>query len=776
MGRNGFTLARGIAATVLLCLPLGARAQDIPPEVQVAPTTEEVQPEEGPSSLDLQNLVTTAAKGITTVQEAPAIVTIITADDLQTWGHRWLEDVIADVPGWGHYPAEGETIPTLTVRGQTQSMLFLHDGVSLFNAARNVNGIRQTIPLESIKRIEVVTGPGGVLWGANSFQGILNIVTKDADDVSGVEGAAGYGDGRGMASDFRAYLMTGQSLLDGRVKLFLHGSYENYEGQIIQARQYILGPPAPQPNGTLSYGNLQESDAPRSFVYVLDGKVSSGPFTLHFLWNDGKERSPGLFTLGILQQNAAANLPWGGNDANDPRKVGRDSRLSVWDRFAALEYRDRAADGRVGIDMKGYFVQSVVDLTQFMFFPPSSVLLGGASFNVPNPSQRVGFTLDADVALPYSNRLLFGGEVFEEWQDAETSVFNSPDPSLPNFPGLPFSCPHASAGKYVPMCPVAFVFGASRDVAAAFLSDQWRPFPSLILDGGARVQAAFGDRPYDTLGLFSGTAVWNFLPGWHVKANFSQGFRPPVFANTSANGAAVNLGGNPNLKNEFSSAGQGEVNARVLRNVRKIRELTMRADYSYTRIDNLIVVNNGGYQNSGKRGIHSAEFLGRLYLRGDHTIQLGYTFAQIADDQKGLDHYTPNHWFTFNTSFNVVRGRMDAVSTLWLSGSTLDPNRLPTLTNGFCMSGVPASTSTCGADARVSDVALDRLPAIARWNLGLRVRNVIDERLELTAFVYNVLDQHYFYPDAFYDLSPQLETQPFPGMGRAFFANLRYRY
>jgi len=49
-----------------------------------------------------------------------------------------------------------------------------------------------------------VTGPGGVLWGAQSFMGVYNIITKDAEDVPGtVELSAGYGDGRGDRSDFR---------------------------------------------------------------------------------------------------------------------------------------------------------------------------------------------------------------------------------------------------------------------------------------------------------------------------------------------------------------------------------------------------------------------------------------------------------------------------------------------------------------------------------------------------------------------------------------------
>ena len=51
--------------------------------------------------------------------------------------------------------------------------------------------------LETIKSIEVVTGPGGVLWGANSFLGIVNLISKDADDINGLEAGIGYGDGDG---------------------------------------------------------------------------------------------------------------------------------------------------------------------------------------------------------------------------------------------------------------------------------------------------------------------------------------------------------------------------------------------------------------------------------------------------------------------------------------------------------------------------------------------------------------------------------------------------
>jgi outer membrane receptor protein involved in Fe transport len=282
-----------------------------------------------------------------------------------------------------------------------------------------------------------------------------------------------------------------------------------------------------------------------------------------------------------------------------------------------------------------------------------------------------------------------------------------------------------------------------------------------------------GQLGYDPQLLLSGAAVWNFAQGWHLKANFAQGFRSPTFIDLQGNGAGFNPAGNPNMRNERSNAVQGEVNARVLRNVKRIRELTFRLDYSYSIVDDLVVVGSSGhFENAGRRGIHSVESLAQVFLKGGHELRFSYTFLQAADAVQGVLVSVPTHIFTVGAAFNVVSDRLDLMTTIWLASSIQDPNLDPHPNLTRCIPGVPATPANCGADAAVPDVVLDRTPAPALWNLGLRWRHVVHPSLELSAFVYNVLDQNWVNQDALAD--PLFEHQPIPGFGRSFMAHLRY--
>lgn len=51
----------------------------------------------------------------------------------------------------------------------------------------------QNVLLEDVERIEVVSGPGGTLWGANAVNGVINIITKNSKDSQGWHGASAVG-------------------------------------------------------------------------------------------------------------------------------------------------------------------------------------------------------------------------------------------------------------------------------------------------------------------------------------------------------------------------------------------------------------------------------------------------------------------------------------------------------------------------------------------------------------------------------------------------------
>jgi len=750
---------RVITCVIATSLLVGgaARAQDVAlPEPVAEPSkpSSKSEPEvalDVDRDIDLANVVTAAAKGVTTVQEAPTIITVITADEIKARGHRTLTGALDTIPGWMHVTALGTQVENVMVRGVGQAVLTLRDGVSMFDPYAAIAWVGRTQPVEVLKRIEVVTGPGGVLWGANSFLGVANLITKDAEDVDGLELAAGYGDGPGNRQDARAYAMFGRSFFHRKLKIFQHLSYENYLGELHTVSDAIANNPAPLPGGPAFLGPDTSRQPPRSWIAIVDGKYSLGPVSLYYMLPFGEEH-PSL---------SFGDIPVDG------------TTWRIYDRSGALEYKDRFLSDKLGLTAKLYGVQFVREihaelLPPSAFFPPFTDAqgkpnAGGLVIDVTTQKIfRVGGTVDFDVNLPYHLRLLVGGELFYEAITNSTQSF----PSVASAANLPAYCPVDAAGVGLPNCPRQFINDESRYVGAAYVNAQWRPFGKLSLDGGVRYQQGFGQLGYSPKVLGSAAVVWNFVPDFHFKANFATGFRPPVFQATSAGLGGTSYGANPNLLSEDSKSFQGELNARVLRNVRNVRELELRVDYSYTVLANLIEIRSNTYGNTGKRGIHSVEGYAKLYLNGDHFLQASYTYLNVNSTDVGVVRYAPKHWAVIGASFNLVKHTLDVNANLSVFGAYEDPNRYP---------GVSGGAAGATTTARTTDLTWDRLTPVALLQLGFRLR-FLKERLGISGQFYNVLNQRYYQPDALYDITPTVEVRPNPQPGFNFFAQASYHF
>ncbi len=716
--------------------------------------------------LDITEQVLSAAKQLRTVQEAPALVSVIPAEDIRARGYRTLGQALETIPGWQNAFFLGNLANVPTVRGTPQAALLLRDGISMFEPTLNLAQANRALPLETVKSIEVVTGPGGVLWGANSYLGIINLLPKEAEDINGLEGAIGYGDGNGSPQDVRGWVQFGKSwkVRGVRIAVVQHVSYENYLAPRTERALLLYRSSAPSPTGPNLYGPVVESNPDRAYILNVDGRLSVGPVTLSY-------------SIPLARMNTS--LSFGSTVVPSPldpvTRVRTDqpltNYLNAYDRYITLQLRRRMLSDRLGIDVKAYGVQFVRELNT-VIAPPSPAVPSGQNFVTSPTSYRGGLTFDGDAVLPRNNRLRFGGEAFYEFLPSTEVRFPGASPQT-----LSISCPLAAGStlampRFIPDCPLTFTFATSRAVAAVYAANEWRPIPQLALDGGLRYQAGFGQRGYQgaLIGgtgqlLGSASIVWNLYREMYLKANYANGFRPPVFNNTDSNGAAVQYGGNRLLRNEQSHSAQLEWNARVLRNIGPIRALQLRADYSYTLLDGLILVSRGRYQNSridsstgeqpSQRYIHAVEASARMRV-GAHDLSLGYSFLHITTNDRGLLRSVSPHNLSAGWVIALLPGLLDFNGTLLIYAKSDDPNITP--------STVLADGTTV---ATASDLTFDRLPPYALLNTGLRAR-FLKDRLWTSINFYNVLNQRYYYPDQFYSPIPT-EGSPTPAAGFSFF-------
>jgi outer membrane receptor for ferrienterochelin and colicin len=132
------------------------------------------------------SVLTIASRRAEPIEQAPAVAQVITKKDLERNGVRTLGEALSMLPGFYMSSKEWGTQPYL--RGVSNSILFLYDSVPLTSDnTKTVNPLDEELSLYNIERIEVIRGPGSVLWGPDAFAGIVNIVPKRGRDIDGVE-------------------------------------------------------------------------------------------------------------------------------------------------------------------------------------------------------------------------------------------------------------------------------------------------------------------------------------------------------------------------------------------------------------------------------------------------------------------------------------------------------------------------------------------------------------------------------------------------------------
>jgi iron complex outermembrane receptor protein len=215
--------------------------------------------------------VTSVAKQPEPLRQAPAAIQVVAGDEIRRSGASSIPEALrlADNLEVAQLSSSQWDISArgFNTSGFSDKLLVLMDGRSLYTPLlAGVIWNMQDYLLEDIDRIEVISGPGGTLWGANAMNGVINITSKNARDTQGlyVEGGGG-----NWLQDFGAVRYGGT--LASNVFYRVYGKYFDRDAEV-----YADGKSA---NDTWNRGQAGfriDADGAANDQFTLQGDIFDG--------------------------------------------------------------------------------------------------------------------------------------------------------------------------------------------------------------------------------------------------------------------------------------------------------------------------------------------------------------------------------------------------------------------------------------------------------------------------------------------------------------------
>jgi outer membrane receptor for ferrienterochelin and colicins len=465
-----------------LALPRGARADD-----------EELE------ALLNERVVTGASNVAETTRDAPATSTVITGEELHKYGARTLGEGI-DMLALGAMTAQGSDSGEVGARGvmighsSGQHFLLLINGQRANDVLYGGQSVGRTsgIPLEIVDHIEIILGPGSVLYGSNAMLGVINVVTKTAKDFSG--GRVGiesdvFTSARpwaGGGTPFELFGVKGEA--SGEIEYFRQWGPSLYYTPVYGGVDPSTGKPiryTSAPDGTGVWGGAESNAQQRTEAGSMLGRISLGKFELSL--DLTSNRAP----LG----SAAADF-------------GSDTHSQSRTLLANLAYE---ALWTPTLRMKAHAYLNAADSANYIYYSraPDCVLTSGTcQIDQLGESTASGFEV-----TPSLDWFRNGKFVTTLGADATSrnarSILNTYD-----------------AGNMRPVADSTGIFDRRDLTLAGYVQQTWNPVKWFGLNGGGRLDYDPRFAP-----VFSPRVALRVDP-WHggtLKLIYSEAFRAPSF-------------------------------------------------------------------------------------------------------------------------------------------------------------------------------------------------------------------------------------------------------
>ncbi|MBI5547442.1 MAG: TonB-dependent receptor [Deltaproteobacteria bacterium] len=301
------------------------------------------------STADLAGLleapvVSGASHSAEEARTAPATTTTISAEDLRRFGLRTLDEAI-DFLSLGMLTEHALPTVEIGARGVLLSgdygnhVLLVIDGHAVNEPWGGTAYYDRSaaLPLEMIDHIEIILGPGSVLYGSNAMLGVINVITRRAKDYQGL---------RLVLDSDAPYSLRGA--VGGGAQFTVGGVPGEISGQVdylgFSGPRLTLGP---QPYGDDAVTGEPKAYGPQGPFGVWGGEVQRGWYAR--VPSAHVRASVGSFEalLRAAQSKRAAPAAFG--DYDDPESYELDRWLSLDLRFR------RALTSRFQLSARGYF-------------------------------------------------------------------------------------------------------------------------------------------------------------------------------------------------------------------------------------------------------------------------------------------------------------------------------------------------------------------------------------------------------------------------------------
>jgi iron complex outermembrane receptor protein len=431
-----------------------------------------------------------ASKFLQKAADAPASVTVVTAEKIQEYGYRTLADILRSVPGF--YVIYDRNYTYVGVRGLSRPgdynarILFLLDGHrvndNIFGGA--LVGMECPVDVDLIERIEIVRGPSSSVYGTGAFVAVINVITKRGRDLASAEVSAE----AGSWNSYKGRASYGKRF-DSGLEMLLSGTFYDSLGH---SRLFFPEFDSPATN----HGIAENADGDQAYNTFAD-----------IIYRD--------VDIHVVQASRTKRIPTAsfGTVFNDPRTQTTDAQAYIDAQYRHV-FGKWETLGRISYDWYGYNGTYIYDYAK-TGVPPFTVNKDLAN------GDWLDLQWDASHLFFKRHSVTLGSEYRQDLRQHQANYDVQPF--------ISYLDDHRSARVW-----------------ALYLQDEFSLNQKLAFVAGLRSDwhQIFGNTISPRLGL-----IFNPTPNTNIKAIYSRAFRAPSsYENFYAD--SVGDTGNPSLRPE----------------------------------------------------------------------------------------------------------------------------------------------------------------------------------------------------------------------------------